>query len=116
MHLVALKGLRESADRRHEELTAAGLTVLYDDRGESPGATFTDADLIGLPLRLTLSERALAEQGVEVKVRRTGERRLIPRVALIQTLREELTRVGDFTANYRGRRGSTPLKLPALLA
>jgi len=85
-----IQTLREAADRLHEELTAAGLAVLYDDRGESPGVTFTDADLIGLPLRLTLSERALADQGVELKVRRTGERRVIPRVALIQTVREEL--------------------------
>jgi len=60
---------QERADALYEALKAAGAEVLYDDRDESPGVKFNDADLIGLPLRLTVSERALAAGGVELKLR-----------------------------------------------
>ncbi|HYE61050.1 MAG TPA: proline--tRNA ligase [Phycisphaerales bacterium] len=56
------------------ELSAAGLDVLIDDRDERPGVKFKDADLIGVPVRLTLGEKALAEGAVEFKLRRdTGK-------------------------------------------
>ncbi len=57
------------ADRLYEELQASGIEVLYDDRGERPGVQFADADLIGIPLRVTVGEKALARGGVEVKRR-----------------------------------------------
>ena len=59
----------EIADRLYEELQASGVEVLYDDRGERPGVQFADADLIGLPLRVTVGEKSLARGGVEVKRR-----------------------------------------------
>lgn len=55
-----------------DALTAAGLEVLFDDRPERAGVKFKDADLIGLPLRITVSDKA-QESLVEVRVRRTGE-------------------------------------------
>jgi len=66
-HLVVLKGKgtegfensEENAERLYEQLQAAGIEVLYDDRDESPGVKFNDADLIGLPIRLTVSARAM---------------------------------------------------------
>jgi prolyl-tRNA synthetase len=64
--------------------------VLFDDRDESPGVKFTDADLIGLPLRLTVSERALKQGGVELKRRDRQERQVIPTGELISTVRAEL--------------------------
>jgi prolyl-tRNA synthetase len=51
--------------------------VLYDDRDASPGVKFNDADLIGLPLRLTVSRRALQAGGVEFKRRDRSERRVV---------------------------------------
>ena len=51
------------------DLTAAGIEVLYDDRGEKAGSMFSDADLIGIPLRLVVSPKTLADNAVEFKVR-----------------------------------------------
>jgi prolyl-tRNA synthetase len=77
LHLVVLAGktqeLLPQAEALYKQLVDAGLEPLFDDREESPGVKFNDADLIGCPLRLTLSERSLKAGGVEVKVRKTGE-------------------------------------------
>jgi prolyl-tRNA synthetase len=63
-----------AADKLAAELAAAGLDVLIDDRDERPGVKFKDADLIGIPVRLTIGDKALAEGGVEFKARRdTGK-------------------------------------------
>ena len=69
VHLVALKGAEEAAEKLYTEIREAGVEVLYDDREESPGVKFADADLIGIPLRLTLSNRTLKENSVEIKRR-----------------------------------------------
>jgi prolyl-tRNA synthetase len=66
----------EVAERLYAEMKALGVEVLYDDRDESPGVKFNDADLIGLPLRMTVSERSLQKGGVEFK-RRDGEAKTI---------------------------------------
>ncbi len=83
VHVVALAGkggleTLERAEQLAKELAQGGFQVLLDDRSESPGVKFTDADLIGLPLRLTVSERSLQAGGVEAKVRHRAERTLIP--------------------------------------
>mgnify|MGYP000224062721 CR=1 FL=1 len=57
-----------------QTLTGAGIEALVDDRPESPGVKFNDADLIGLPLRVTVSERAIGQGGVEVKWRARPEK------------------------------------------
>jgi prolyl-tRNA synthetase len=57
----------------YDELTAAGVDVLYDDRDVSPGIKFADADLLGMPTRLTLGARGLARGVVERRDRATGE-------------------------------------------
>ncbi len=63
-----------AADRLAADLAAAGLDVLIDDRDERAGVKFKDADLIGIPVRLTIGDKALAEGGVEFKARRdTGK-------------------------------------------
>jgi len=61
------------AEKYYKELTAVGLDVLLDDRDESAGRKFNDADLIGIPLRIILGKRMLAKNQVEIKVRRTGQ-------------------------------------------
>jgi hypothetical protein len=68
VHLVSL-GQPEAADRIYEALLKAGIEVLYDDREESPGVKFNDADLIGIPLRVTVAAKSLAKGGVELKRR-----------------------------------------------
>jgi prolyl-tRNA synthetase len=80
-HLVAIGGNRdprvvETAERLHEIAAAAGPDheILYDDRDESPGVKFTDAELLGMPWIITVSPRSLAAGGAEVTVRATGER------------------------------------------
>ena len=59
-------------------LEQAGLDVLYDDRDERPGVKFKDADLVGLPLRVSVGERSLARGGVELKWRATGAMEIVP--------------------------------------
>jgi len=66
------EAIRREAERLYEALQAARIDTLYDDREEAPGIKFKDADLIGLPLRLTLSAKTLKENSVEVKIRRDG--------------------------------------------
>ena len=73
VHLVSLVKETEIADKIYEDLQKAGIEVLYDDRKETAGVKFADADLIGIPLRITLGSRSLKEGKVEVKIRKTGE-------------------------------------------
>lgn len=67
----------EEAERIYRELTAAGVDVILDDRDLRPGVKLKDADLIGIPLRITLGARSLAEGKVEFKLRRHAEATLI---------------------------------------
>jgi prolyl-tRNA synthetase len=72
VHIVAAEA-GEMAEGLYETLVSAGVEVLYDDRRESLGAKFKDADLIGAPIRLTLTPRSLQGGGVEIKVRSDPE-------------------------------------------
>jgi prolyl-tRNA synthetase len=64
---------REAAERVYAELRAAGLDVLFDDRDAGPGEKFTDAELLGVPLRLTLGKRSLESGTLEAQRRRGRE-------------------------------------------
>ena len=100
VHLVALAGKGQAgkdggatlaaAERLYIDLQVAGIEALYDDRPESPGVKFNDADLIGLPVRLTVSERALALGGVEFKRRDQQEKTIVPVEQIIQKVQTEL--------------------------
>ena len=84
VQLVALRldrdpPVAEEAEALYAELENAGLEVLFDDRDESPGVKFNDADLIGLPWRLTVSARNQAQGAVELRTRATGEVEHVPR-------------------------------------
>ena len=70
--------LRETAERLVVELEAVGVDVLLDDRDERPGVKFKDADLIGLPVRLTVGPRALARGAVELKRRTDASATEVP--------------------------------------
>lgn len=100
VHLVRLAGKGsvetiQAAERLNADLCAAGLEPLYDDRDESPGVKFNDADLIGLPLRLTVAERALKAGGVEMKLRGGVEKILVPLDEVVQRVRDELKKMED---------------------
>jgi prolyl-tRNA synthetase len=69
---------RETAERLTSELEQRGIEVLYDDRDERPGAKFKDADLLGMPLRVTIGDRGLAEGVVEVRDRKSGTVEKVP--------------------------------------
>ena len=66
---------RELADRLYDELRAAGLDTLYDDRAASAGEKFADAELLGCPLRLTVGRKSIEAETVDVQVRRGREQR-----------------------------------------
>ena len=82
VHLCALNAEKANvgarAEQLYQELMAAGLEVMYDDRPTSPGVKFNDADLIGVPLRVTVSPRTLGSESVEVKLRSEDSSRLVP--------------------------------------
>lgn len=61
----------------YEQLLQAGIEVLLDDRDERPGSKFKDADLIGIPIRVTVGNRALKDGAFEVQLRRDGERQMM---------------------------------------
>lgn len=87
VYLVSIgeKG-RVEADRLYAELTDRGVEVLYDDRDERAGSKFADAELIGLPYRVTVSDRLLEEEKYEYTVRNTGETTLLTRSELLAKL------------------------------
>ena len=70
--------VREACDTVYRQLAEAGVEVLLDDRDERPGVKFKDADLIGIPLRIVVGSKNLAEGKVELKDRKSGEVLLLP--------------------------------------
>jgi prolyl-tRNA synthetase len=78
----------EAADSLYTELEAQSLEVLYDDRDESTGVKFNDADLLGIPLRVTISPRTLDKDSAELKWRSDKESELVP-------LKEAVTKIKE---------------------
>jgi prolyl-tRNA synthetase len=84
-----------TAERVYRSLREGGVEVLFDDRKATPGVKFTDADLIGLPLRVTVADRALSQGGVEFKRRDRDEKTIVPEGELHATVRAELQSLHD---------------------
>ena len=76
------------AENLYGELEAEGLEVLFDDRQESPGVKFNDADLLGIPIRVTVSPRTLETNSVEIKKRSEKESQLVPLKGAVTRLKE----------------------------
>src|SRR6266566_3756205 len=94
---VALVGLdlekeenRHVAEQLYADLLAAGIEVLYDDRAETAGVKFNDADLIGLPIRAVVSKRSLKNGGIELKLRSQKESRIVPLADAVQVMQNEI--------------------------
>lgn len=94
VYLCAIKSedakVAEASEKLYFELTAAGIEVLFDDRPESPGIKFNDADLIGIPLRIVISPRTLKDNGVEVKWRKDKDSKNLPLAGLTAAVKEML--------------------------
>ena len=73
-----------AAERIYADLQAAGIEVLYDDRDERAGVKFNDADLLGIPIRLTVGGKGLKNGIVEMKLRRNGETGELPLSTIVQ--------------------------------
>ncbi len=67
----------EAAEGIYRELVARGVDVLLDDRDERPGVKFNDADLIGVPVRVVIGSKSLADGKAEISLRRDGEKELV---------------------------------------
>lgn len=76
----------EEADTLYEKLKDSGIEVLYDDRDERPGTKFADAELMGIPVRVTVSDRLVEAGTVEYTDRATGETRILTQSELLATL------------------------------
>ena len=79
VHVLALRGAEEIGAQAAEALSAAGKDVLLDDRDQRPGEKFADADLIGIPIRVTAGKKSLEDGAVDVSDRATGEERRVKR-------------------------------------
>jgi prolyl-tRNA synthetase len=82
--------LEAQADGLYESLRAAGVDVLYDDREASPGVKFADADLMGIPLRATISARSLQNGGIELKRRDAESPEIVPLAEAVAAIQERL--------------------------
>ncbi|MCD6029762.1 MAG: proS [Thermomicrobiales bacterium] len=84
---------REAADRLYDELQAAGVEVLYDDRPERAGVKFNDADLIGNPIRVSVSTRTLERGEAEIKLRTASESVFVPLAEVVPTVQSMLAQL-----------------------
>jgi prolyl-tRNA synthetase len=78
VHVVALPGVEQQADEAARALDEAGAEVLLDERDARAGEKFADADLIGIPLRVTVGKKTVEDGEVDVRDRKTGEERRVP--------------------------------------
>jgi prolyl-tRNA synthetase len=78
--------VQATAQKLYDDLTAGGCEVLWDDRPARPGVKFKDADLIGIPLRITIGEKALANGNIELKARTEKEAQLFKPSAAIDAV------------------------------
>ncbi|MCJ7723459.1 MAG: His/Gly/Thr/Pro-type tRNA ligase C-terminal domain-containing protein, partial [Anaerolineales bacterium] len=94
IHLVVLPGREMNtlpvADKLYNDLQDAGISVLYDDRNERAGVKFNDADLIGLPIRVTVGERNLHQEMVELKPRSASENQMVSLTGIIPAIQSLL--------------------------
>jgi prolyl-tRNA synthetase len=79
--------VRNTAQRLHDELAAAGIEVLLDDRDERPGVMFADLELIGIPHRITIGERSLKQNQVEYQARTDTAPQLIALDEIVDRIR-----------------------------
>ena len=82
--------VREATEQLYAACADAGLSVLLDDRSERPGVKFAEMELLGMPLRVTVGERSLAEGHLELTQRRGGETEMVSSADIIGRLQQLL--------------------------
>ncbi len=89
------EALVEAGTKIYRELLARGVEVLLDDRDERPGVKFKDADLIGIPLRITVGKKGLQQGAVEFKLRRGGDVELVPVESVVARVKDTIRDLMD---------------------
>ena len=84
-------GVTAAAEKLYDDLKKKGIDVLFDDRSESPGVKFNDADLLGIPIRLVMSPRTLKSQSAEIKWRNKEESQLLPLEGLTERISKDIS-------------------------
>ncbi|MCU0501826.1 MAG: proline--tRNA ligase [Anaerolineae bacterium] len=87
VYLIQMPGAEAEAETLYAALNEVGIEVLFDDRDETAGVKFNDADLLGIPIRLTLGKRSLREGGVELKRRDRDEKIIVPLADVVAHIR-----------------------------
>jgi prolyl-tRNA synthetase len=87
--------IKAAAESLYEQFEAAGVEVLFDDRDERAGVKFKDADLLGIPIRVTVSRRTMQNTAVEFKLRTDAEARQIPHDGAVAEVVEALNTMRD---------------------
>jgi prolyl-tRNA synthetase len=85
---IKMELLRETAEQIYKDLLDQQVEVLFDDREETPGVKFKDADLLGIPLRITLGDKNLKKGLVEIKTRKTGDVLLVKKEEVVPKIKE----------------------------
>lgn len=97
VHLIPLNMSKEAqvetAERIYKELTEIGIDVLMDDRSDRAGVKFNDADLVGLPVRITIGDKSLKEGKVELKARSYSEVERVPLDSVVSSIKEILKKL-----------------------
>ena len=82
------KNIMDAAENLYNSMKALGIDVIFDDRDERAGVKFKDAELIGIPLRITIGQKNLSQGNVELKIRKTGENKLYSLQEIVQKIKQ----------------------------
>jgi len=82
------KNIMDAAENLYNSIKTLGIDVIFDDRDERAGVKFKDAELIGIPLRITIGQKNLSQGNVELKIRKTGENKLYSLQEIVQTIKQ----------------------------
>jgi prolyl-tRNA synthetase len=82
------KNIMDVAENLYNSMKALGIDVIFDDRDERAGVKFKDAELIGIPLRITIGQKNLSQGNVELKIRKTGENKLYSLQEIVQEIKQ----------------------------
>jgi prolyl-tRNA synthetase len=89
--------VKETAEYLYNSMLTEGIEVIFDDRDERAGVKFKDADLIGIPLRITVGRKDLAQGNVELKIRKTGESKLYSLEEIVKEVKQIILQEMEFS-------------------
>ena len=98
LSVTASENVRQASDQLYQDLRQMGIEVLIDDREERGGVKFNDADLLGIPLHIIVGDKGLAQNTIEIKDRKTGEKHHIPREQVCEWITATVKKKLEFQA------------------